>query len=375
MGGSHQVLYDLAAGIDRTRFEPVALFNQDNVFVQKLRDIGVEVVVFDDVLRNEREVNRRAGIVRKFVAYGANVLRRRRELRRLRIDVLHLNNSPLVGSDDWLPAAWLARVPCIVTVAGGSGSPRRLIHRWLYRRFDVYLAISRYMTGILRHNGVDPRRIELVYPGVDFTNLKRRVTRSRDDVRSELGVKPDQVLAIMVGNIREWKGQREVIAALRELPENVREHLLVCFAGATATADRDYEATLREDIEIGNLGGCVSFLGSRTDVADLYSAADIALHASITPEPFGLVVPEAMALNCAVIAASTGGPTEVIVPGTGLLCDPAEPTEYARALELLVEDQSLREMIAAAAPPRALRFSMERNIEGTQRAYERVLTQ
>ena len=372
VGGSHQALFDLAARIDRSRFEPVALFNQNNVFVDRLRERGIEVIVFDDVLRNERKTRSRWPAAKVF-AFGAAALRRRTELARLQIDLLHLNNSPAVGSDDWLPAARLAGIPCVVTAMGDSGRQRHWIHRWLYRRFDVYLAISRYMAGVLRNNGVDSDRIELVYLGVDFEKLRAKMARSRDAVRAELNVAPDQLLVIMVGNIRSWKGQHVLVSALRLMSPKLRKRLRVCFAGGTARVDADYEAGLRHQIAAASLTDCVSFLGSRSDVADLYSAADIAVHASTTPEPFGLVVPEAMALNCAVVAASSGGPAEVITPDTGFLCDPAKPEQYARALEQLVEDEALRRTIARAAPARASLFSIERTIEGTQRMYTRAL--
>jgi glycosyltransferase involved in cell wall biosynthesis len=373
VGGSYQALFDLAVRVDRARFEPIVLFYQDNVFVSRLRARGIEVVLFDEIAVKEREINKSGQPVAKLLGFGTAVLRRRRELRRLRIDLLHLNNSPGVGNDDWLPAARLVGIPCVVTAMGETGRPRRRIHRWLYRRFDLYLAISRHMADVLREQGVDPDRIELVYLGVDFENLRARKERSSEAVRTELGVAQDQLLVLMVGNIRAWKGQREVIAALLLLPEKIRARLRVCFAGATASIDSGYEAELRDEIAAGGLGDCVSFLGFRPDVPDLYGAADIAVHASTTPEPFGLVVPEAMALNCAVIAASSGGPAEVITPGTGFLCDPSEPEEYARALERLVRDESLRQAIAAAGPARAALFSIERTVEGTERVYQRAL--
>lgn len=373
VGGSHQALFDLAVRIDRDRFEPVVLFNQHNVFVDRLRSRGIEVVLYDDVLRVERQQRQARNALGRIVVVGGSVLRRRRELRRLRIDLLHMNNSPAVGSDDWLPAARLAGIPCVVTAMGDAGRQRRWLHRWLYRRFDVYLAISKYMASILRTHGVDSKRIELVYLGVDFQRLHERVLRTRESVRSELGVGDDQLLVLMVGNIREWKGQRQVITALKLLPPNVRRRLRLFFAGATASVDNAYETELREEIEAAGLSDCVSFLGSRPDVPDLYQAADIALHASTTPEPFGLVVPEAMGLKCAVIAASTGGPAEVITPGTGFLCDPFAPAEYARTLEQLVRDESLRLAIAAAGPERASLFSIERTVAGTEKAYERAL--
>ena len=373
VGGSHQALYDLALRMDRASFEPIALFYQDNVFVNKLRSRGIQVVVFDDVVGRERELNRAGWRAGKALRFGRAVMRRRKELRRLKIDLLHLNNSPGVGSDDWLPAARLAGIPCVVTAMGDAGRPRKSVHRWLYRSFDVYLAISHYMAAILRNHGVDPNRIELVYLGVDFDALKARLVRSRDAVRHELNVAADQLLVLMVGNIRAWKGQREVVAAIRLLPEHIRRRLRVCFAGGTALVDSGYEAELREEIAEAGLEDCISFLGSRSDVADLYSAADIAVHASTTPEPFGLVVPEAMALKCAVIAASSGGPAEVITPGTGFLCDPSQPREYAAALEQLVRDESLRRAIADAGPARAAQFSIERTVKGTERVYHRAL--
>src|SRR3954469_25909618 len=55
VGGSHQSLFDIATKMDRRRFEPVVLFNQDNPFVGRLRAEGIEVVLFDEVLSDERK--------------------------------------------------------------------------------------------------------------------------------------------------------------------------------------------------------------------------------------------------------------------------------------------------------------------------------
>jgi glycosyltransferase involved in cell wall biosynthesis len=229
------------------------------------------------------------------------------------------------------------------------------------------------MADMLRKQNVNPDRIHIVYLGVDFDALHSRVRRTREAVRSEFGLTRGQILVLMVGNIRPWKGQHVLIEALRMLPQATLARIHVCFAGATAKDQANYETELRDQVGTAGLGNCVTFLGARTDTADLYNAADIAVHASTSPEPFGLVVPEAMALGCAVVASSFGGPAEVIVPGTGILCDPARPEDYARALEQLVTDEPLRQAIIAAAPARAALFSIERTIDGTVRLYERAL--
>jgi glycosyltransferase involved in cell wall biosynthesis len=48
----------------------------------------------------------------------------------------------------------------------------------------------------------------------------------------------------------------------------------------------------------------VSWLGARSDVPDLLNAADVALHASTFPEPFGLVLVEALAFGKPLLARS-----------------------------------------------------------------------
>jgi glycosyltransferase involved in cell wall biosynthesis len=373
VGGSHQALFDLVAGIDQTSFEFLVLFHEDNLFANRLRRRGIEVVLFKGFTRKKPAIDLSGGLVTKLVRFGTDVVRCRRELRRLRVDLLHLNNSPKTGNDNWLIAARSLGIPCMVTAMGDVARPNRLIHRWLYRRFDLYLAVSRHVAEMLREQGVDPNRIELIYLGVDLEGLQKRLVRSREAVRDELGVRPGQILVLMVGNIRAWKGQREVIAALRLIPDNILARMRFCFAGATAVTDAKYEEEIRDEVARAGLQDCVRFLGYRSDTPELYRAADVAVHASTSPEPFGLVVPEAMALGCAVIAASSGGPAEVIVPGTGILCDPTRPEEYAHALEQLVRDDAFREAIAEAAPARAAYFSIKRNIEGTAQAYRRAL--
>jgi glycosyltransferase involved in cell wall biosynthesis len=203
--------------------------------------------------------------------------------------------------------------------------------------------------------------------------LRKRATRSRESVRRQLDVRDDQALVLMVGNIREWKGQREVIKALSLLPKRILAQMRLLFVGAIGTSDVDYATELESLVSANSLEDCVTFLGARSDVPDLFRAADIAVHASTTPEPFGLVVPEAMALGCAVVATSFGGPAEVITPGTGLLCDPTHPEQYADALRTLVTDAPLRSAIADAGSERAALFGIERNVAGTMAAYQQLL--
>lgn len=374
VGGSYQAQFDLARLLDRGGFQPVVLFNQDNLFVARLRALGIEVHIFEAERAVERAAYGSGQRSRKFREMGRAILRRRRFLQGHHIDLLHLNNHPSFTCYDWLPAARLAGIPCVVN-AMGDAEDDRLVSRALMRRYDRVIAISEFMRGRMLELGIPDRRITTVYLGLDAQAYRARVRRSPSEVRQELGVPADRVLVVMVGNVKFWKGQHVVLEALAGMPADLRGRLTLLFVGATAPLGESYAESLRDTVQRKGLEDVARFLGSRQDVPDLVNAADICLHASVMPEPFGLVVLEAMALGRPMIAARIGGPAEILTPESGLLFDPAHPAELTAALSRLATDRMLRERIGQAALRRVEEFSLERNVAGNVQVYRELLSE
>ena len=287
--------------------------------------------------------------------------------------MVHLNNSPFVGYDDWLPAARLVGIPCVTYKMGNDRSPKDAIEAFAIRQFDAYFPLSLIMQRALEHNGVDPAKIELTYPGIDFEEITSTEFRPADAVRKEFGVQPGQLLVVMVGNIRHWKGQHVVVDALAQLAPEERSVLRVLFVGDTDAGSVDYHAGLVGSIEASGLEDITVFTGRREDVPDILEAADIAIHASVIPEPFGLVVQEAMLHGCATVAADEGGPVEMITEDTGITFSPAEPEQLTVALRSLIHDQDLRARLAENARHRARIYDLSSHVEGIERRYARVL--
>jgi glycosyltransferase involved in cell wall biosynthesis len=221
VGGSYQAQFDLARLLDRAGFQPVVLFNQDNLFVARLRALGIEVHIFEAERAVERAAYGSGQKSRKFREMGRAILRRRRFLQGRHIDLLHLNNHPSFTCYDWLPAARLAGIPCVVN-AMGDAEDDRLVSRALMRRYDRVIAISEFMRGRMLELGIPDRRITTVYLGLDAQAYRARVRRSPSEVRQELGVPADRVLVVMVGNLKFWKGQHVVLEALAGLPGTSR---------------------------------------------------------------------------------------------------------------------------------------------------------
>jgi len=372
VGGSHRGLADLALGMRTSAYEPVVLFYQENRYVTTLRNAGIEVRVYDDVRAIERRIrSTSAQLIRIADAFRA-ISRRHSALRAWSISLVHLNNSPAVGYDDWLPAARLAGIPCI-TFAMGDAVLGRARERWGARRFDHIISISEFMHQAVLSFGVRPDRVTLAPLGVDPAALHRSVTTARSALRQSLGISETAVLVVMVGNIREWKGQRVLIEALGLLPSAVREAVHVLLVGHASEEDRAYEESLKDRITSLGLADRVRLTGPRSDVPTILSASDVAVHASTMAEPFGLVVPEAMAFGLPVIASKFGGPGEVLDASCGLLFDPAKPGELAAHLERLVTDTALRTRLGEGARRRVERYSVSAMVQIILGVYGRLI--
>ena len=86
-------------------------------------------------------------------------------------------------------------------------------------------------------------------------------------------------------------------------------------------------------------------------------ALDVVVHASTEPEPFGLVIAEAMACGRPVIASRAGGAAEIVEPGVdGLSFSPGDVGQLAGAIARLAADPDERRRLGEAAARGARQF-------------------
>ncbi|MAJ59710.1 MAG: hypothetical protein CBC48_06805 [bacterium TMED88] len=177
----------------------------------------------------------------------------------------------------------------------------------------------------------------------------------------------------MVGNLQPWKGHGVVVSAVEKLPPEERKQLCILFIGAIRDEDQNHVSAIRERIRNAHLQSSIRFLGSRGDVPDLLNAADLQLHASTFPEPFGLVLIEGLCLGTPLIAASLGGPQEILTPETGTLFDPARPEQLTKILSDHLRFPEKRRAMASVGPERARQFEAQSMAEGHAAIYRALL--
>lgn len=349
------------------------MFYQDNAFVERIRQLGVEVWLWDDVVPGEFERGRqRRHLIGKLTHQTRAVRDRVAFLRRVRADLVHMNNSPIAGIDDWLPAARWLRIPCTAHSRSAVG-PRSFLHETLLKGFDRIIAVSDHVAETVEAAGYPSARLTRIYDGVDVAGARARVRRSAEDVRAEFGVAPSAFLVVMVGHLRAWKGQDTLLEAVARLPDDVRERTTVLIVGEAPPSDRAFLARVERLRAELRLEQRVVFTGYRADAIELMNAADVVVHASTIPEPFGLVVVEAMALGRAVIASSIGGPAETVLPGTGLLFDPNDSRALADRLTEVARDPALRDRLGAGGRARAQDFDIAPCVTAVDGIFRAVL--
>ena len=115
---------------------------------------------------------------------------------------------------------------------------------------------------------------------------------------------------------------------------------------------KDYLSDLAKELGVSDR---VIFLGFRTDVFELYHAADISAFPSKI-EGLGLAGVEAMAAGVPLVSSNVHGILDYVIDGkTGYAIDPKDVDGYAEAIKKLADNPELRvsmkeDCIAAVAP-------------------------
>jgi glycosyltransferase involved in cell wall biosynthesis len=244
-------------------------------------------------------------------------------------------------------AARRARIPVVWQVhdrisAEYFGRPLAALVRGLgWAISDGYLANSRSTLSSL----ITWRKDSCVaHPGVEIdTDFRRRDQRS-----------PTETVIAVVGRLTRWKGQDVFLRALADVRLAPAQAYLV---GGTFFDEEPF----REELELlaKELDLQVTFTGHVDDPGSYMRDADILVHCSVLPEPFGQVVVEGMSAGCAVIASGPGGTTEIVEHGVnGLLVDGGGQAQLTAALDELIGDIDLRQRLSTAAQLRAQRFDI-----------------
>ncbi len=240
---------------------------------------------------------------------------------------------------------------------------------------DLVVAISAAEARtVVSRCGADPNRVVIIPPGVDPQLFR---PRGADEPKwtwpHERGPACSKGYLLFAGRLQPLKGPDLAIAALGQVPEELRPHLVV--AGEVSQDFAGYADELRMMVDRLGLEQYVTFMGSqsRTRLAEMMRGALLCLVPSHS-ETFGLVALESAASGTPVIASSAGGLREAVVHGeTGQLMDSRLPSDWASAMIRLLADPELLTRMGVVARIHARRYAWHNAGQCLTEVYERLL--
>ncbi len=234
-------------------------------------------------------------------------------------------------------------------------SPRPL-SAWLVRHFarrcDVAIANSGSVAEDVRRVCGPGLRVEMVHNAIDLSRFSPDGPGADLDALAGAPPAPARTIRIgLLGTFGRWKGHRVFLRALAMLPSALAVRGYIIGAAEYQTSgSQESDAALRRAVEELGLAQSVFFTGSVAHPETALRSLDIVAHASTEPEPFGMVIAEAMACGRAVVAARAGGAAELFVDGVDALGHtPGDAVDLASRLALLAGDAALRDRLGRAA--------------------------
>ncbi len=263
--------------------------------------------------------------------------------RRNRIDLIKTYSS----KDHWLAFPLflggipLSRARCITDPLGGKS--RAFIFK--YGCSNIVVDASVIKRQLVEQNGIRPEKIEVIGSAVDLAKFQ-----SGDGVkfRREMGFAPDTPVIVNIGMIRSDKGQKRLAKAAEIVLKERSDARFVIVGQGTGSRLRERE--LREAIQKSGLQDKILMLGYRWDTPDILAAADMVVISSFCTEASPIVLREAFASGCAVVATTIGDIPEIIRDAeNGLLVAPKNVDALAKAILRFLADKDLTARCAVNA--------------------------
>jgi glycosyltransferase involved in cell wall biosynthesis len=356
VGGAAQVALNLALSLDREKFLPIVCITHNmpaNGQDEMLRQAGVPVI----------EVKRKS----VWQPWAWVPLWRVLPT----ISILHSHGC---GANFW-GRIWgrIFRVPAIVTqyhiAADQKGKVFHFFDRAMEPLSNRIITVSQFDRELsICLEKLPPDKVVTIYNGVDVAKFD--IQLSKTEARQQAGLPRDKWLLAIVARLDPQKNHRDLLDALTLLPEDLKSKL-----GCLIVGSGPLESQLRRDVEKLGLQESVSLLGERNDVPTILRAIDVLVLSSWS-ECLPVVILEALAARCSVVATAVGGVPEVLSGLGWPLVSPGDPKGLAEAIVSIFHmPEAKRNGIAETGRQMVMdKFNREVSVAEVEKLYQLLLS-
>jgi glycosyltransferase involved in cell wall biosynthesis len=278
--------------------------------------------------------------------------------------ILHANSLPAVVAASVPAVIFRKRLVWHVRDFSKCGGLMRLCGLAAWR----VIAVSNAIRIHLERQGIDGRKIDVVYNGVDV--VEGGVSRG-----STGSDKLDFTFA-NVGQFIPWKKQTDFLDTVDAVTGSIINARFLLVGDDRFGRDSEYKAVILRRVRALRHTNRVRFCGWCDDMAHIWGEIDCLVHTA-EQEPFGRVIIEAMMNGVPVIAVDSGGPGEIIRHGiTGLLVKPGDSRGLVEAMIKMGRDVQLRtRMMLAAYKDAVSKFRADMPVKRVEEIYKMLLSE
>ncbi len=355
IGGASMHVLQLATAVKQSGCAVTVVFGGvEGKIVAMCKDAGLDTIVLPSLVR----------ALRPWQDLKA-LFALRQLIKRIQPDLVHLHSAKaaLLGRI----AAWLCKVPALVTVHGWPFvNPQSRVSRLFYLTLEramvaltaKFITVSAVDYQVAVHQlKVPPGQLALIHNGID--NKLSCVRIKSDTITTKCSI-------ICVARFDVPKDHRTLLLALQQV-NPMLWHLKLVGSGPLLAEIKQLAGQL-------GMSENVEFLGERSDVAELLTQADLFVLLSHW-ESLPISIIEAMRAGLPVIASNVGGITELVDDGiSGKVVAAGSISEAADALRTLISDARLRQSMSEQSKQKFLRqFTADLMLRKTLGCYQQLV--
>jgi glycosyltransferase involved in cell wall biosynthesis len=353
--GNKGVRVDFVFGISREHYENRARFPQFEF---------PESVDLVPVIRNHRI----SGSYRTALDFELVRDARRLAKRVDDADVVQFCHGPTFRDVFLAPLASLRGIPCVLRIPGWYRHDLALnpglltidtllCYRFASKFATKFVCNSRWTREKTMLDGVNAKRIEIIYNGVDYARFSNA---------KGIGLTGEPAL-LYVGRLEPEKGLWVILEGMKDLEKTFPSAVLHLVGGGSLSN------ALKHFVGRCGLNGKVIFHGNIIDTASYYASADICVFPALTTPAFGITALEAMAAGKPIVTTNVGGlPEHVKDFENGILVEPSKHA-LVEGIVRLWRDKDLMEKMSSNNLQKAKEFDWPRVAERWVRLYESLV--
>ncbi len=366
--GADRTLLDLVVGLPKEGYEVLVVLPRRGPLSEELRHRGISVC-FRPLGVAAMGSLRLWGLLRLAWDLPRAFFSIRKLARRFQADIVHTNTMVVLGGALGAASSAAKHLWHVHEFPTRPKFLAPLTARLLASLADQVVANSHATAhAFLRHHPSLWRKTTVVHNGIDAKRVQTHLTQRA--ARQVLDWPQGVPIALVIGRLNTWKGQDLAVQAMQQLADRYPD-LRLAIVGGPPPGQEHLETELREQVQASGVAPRVLWQPFDERVDRFYAACDLVLVPSKRPEPFGLVLLEAMAAGKPVLAAGHGGPLEILKPGAlGDWFTPGQATDLAEVLSHWLEDPKRWPSAGAAAQAHQRRhFSLRSYQQRMQRLY------